>query len=188
MEVSHSDGELVARLLRDDQWAKEALYRRYFPAVWGLACRLVGSSVDAEDVVQDAFAVALQDIRALKAPDRFKAWLLQITVHQAHRRFRRRRMLRTLGIRWGVEDCTLESQALPDSTQEVRVQLAEIDRVLARLPAGDRTAWMLRYVEGYSLPDVADACRCSLATAKRRIARAHRQVQAEICIEELTDD
>ena len=188
MEVSHSDGELVARLLRDDQWAKEALYRRYFPAVWGLACRLVGSSVDAEDVVQDAFAVALQDIRALKAPDRFKAWLLQITVHQAHRRFRRRRLLRTLGMRWGVEDCTLESQALPDSTQEVRLQLAEIDRVLGRLPAADRTAWMLRYVEVYSLPAVADACQCSLATAKRRIARAHGQVQAQICIEELRDD
>ncbi|MGH7439658.1 MAG: sigma factor-like helix-turn-helix DNA-binding protein [Polyangiaceae bacterium] len=55
--------------------------------------------------------------------------------------------------------------------------------MLGTLPTDDRIAWLLRHVQGERLQDVALACGCSLATAKRRIAAAQQVVQ-----EALRDD
>jgi RNA polymerase sigma-70 factor (ECF subfamily) len=69
----------------------------------------------------------------------------------------------------------------------MRAELALLDRMLARLPTKERMAWMLRYVEGCELPEVARMCGCSLATAKRRIAAAHERVAAHVDVRENGD-
>jgi RNA polymerase sigma-70 factor (ECF subfamily) len=58
--------------------------------------------------------------------------------------------------------------------------LAEVYRVLDRLPARERLAFCLRHVDGERLEDVALRCACSLATAKRWIASAQAQLQKEV--------
>lgn len=52
--------------------------------------------------------------------------------------------------------------------------------MLESLPLEERLAWSLRHVEGHALEEVAAACDCSLATAKRRIAAAEANVRARI--------
>ncbi len=61
---------------------------------------------------------------------------------------------------------------------ETRTELAALGRLLGTLPANQRIAWSLRYIEGATLEEVALTCACSLATAKRRIAAAHQRVRA----------
>ena len=63
---------------------------------------------------------------------------------------------------------------------EDRVLLANVYRVLDRVPTAERVAWSLRYVEGVALDEVARLCECSLATAKRRIAAAQAQIHEEL--------
>src|SRR5512138_2802577 len=87
------DEELVRRLGQGDAWAEEALYRRHFAAVFRTALRLLENRADAEDVVQDVFVAAFADSRKLRAPAAFGQWILGITVHRAHRYFRRRKLL-----------------------------------------------------------------------------------------------
>jgi RNA polymerase sigma-70 factor (ECF subfamily) len=50
--------------------------------------------------------------------------------------------------------------------------LAQVYALLCTMPADDRIAWTLRYVERHRLEAVAELTACSLATAKRRIQRA----------------
>jgi RNA polymerase sigma-70 factor (ECF subfamily) len=180
IEPAISDRELVERLAAGDQWAKEALYRRYVRLVWSTALRLVGSRADAEDVVQDTFTEALRDLPALRKFDALRPWLVQIVVHQAHRRFRRRTALRRLGLFRGTLDATLAALAVPTAPPETHAELARVDRALGRIPVAERFAWILRHVEGYSLDEVAESCRCSLATAKRRIAKANGCVERHL--------
>ena len=160
------DPELIERLARGDAWAKEALYRKYVHTIFGLALRLLGQRADAEDVVQDTFAEALRD------------------VHQVHRRFRRRRLLRVLGLERS-EEPALDGFASPAVSAEQRLELRLLAQVLASLPARERMAWSLRFVEGCSLDEVARYCDCSLATAKRRIASAQRVVARHVRIAEV---
>jgi RNA polymerase sigma-70 factor (ECF subfamily) len=172
-----SDAELANRLIAGEPWAREALYRRFVKSVWCTALRLVGNRPDADDIVQDTFVEALRDVDKLRDPARMRGWLLRIAVHQAHRRFRKRKLRRRLGMDRSIEETSLEALAHPGTSTEARAELACIDRVLSRVTADQRFAWMLRHVEGMSLDEVALACDCSLATAKRRIAHTSQHLE-----------
>jgi RNA polymerase sigma-70 factor (ECF subfamily) len=98
-----------------------------------------------------------------------------------HRRFRRRRLLRSLGFDRSEDPAAaLERIAAPDAGPEVRSELASLGRILHVLPIVERIAFSLRHIEGATLDEVASSCGCSLATAKRRIAAAERHVRARI--------
>lgn len=178
------DPELIERLARGDAWAKEALYRKYVHTIFGLALRLLGQRADAEDVVQDTFAEALRDVQQVRDRGALRSWLVSVAVHQVHRRFRRRRLLRVLGLERS-EEPALDAFASPAVSAEQRLELRLLAQALASLPARERMAWSLRFVEGCSLEEVARYCDCSLATAKRRIASAQRVVARHVRVAEV---
>jgi RNA polymerase sigma-70 factor, ECF subfamily len=169
------DAELVQRATEGDPWAEEALYRRYAELVIGTAKRLLGNPDEAMDVAQDSFMTAFEKLSTLRDASTFKTWLMQITVRNVHRRFRRRRLLKWLGLDESDEGA-LESLASPDVPLEVRADLSMLGVVLSGLPPALRLPWMLRHVEGHELTEVAALCNCSLATAKRRIVAADSRV------------
>jgi RNA polymerase sigma-70 factor, ECF subfamily len=171
-----SDAELVKRAVEGDGWAEEALYRRYADLVLGLAKRLLGNRDEAADVAQDAFLMAFEKLPRLRDASTFKTWLMQIAVRYVHRRFRRRRLLGWLGLDASADEASLESLVAVDAPLEVRVELSRLDKVVGKLPPAIRVPWMLRYVEGMELTEVAALCYCSLATAKRRIGAAQARV------------
>jgi RNA polymerase sigma-70 factor (ECF subfamily) len=175
-----ADGDLIERLVRGDQWAKEALYRRYVKVVWRTALHMLGNRADAQDVVQDTFVEAFRDVATLRAHAALRPWLLRISVHQAHRRFRRRKLLRRLGLDRSLDDAPLDTLLHEDASPELRSELRSVERALHGATVAERFAWILRYVDGHSLEEVADASECSLATVKRRLARAQTLVQAAL--------
>ena len=174
------DAELVARVRAGDRSAEEALYRTHVEAVAALAMRLLGRSGDAEDVVQDVFVTALTRIDQLRDGALFRAWLMRITVHDVHRRFRRRKLVRALGLDRGADDAGLTQLAGPQLDVEQRAELAALDRALSRLPTRERIVWMLRHVEGQELAEIASACEASLATIKRWLARANARIAVHV--------
>jgi RNA polymerase sigma-70 factor (ECF subfamily) len=170
--LTASDEELVRRARARDAWAEEAVYRRYAPRILALSKRLLADSAEAEDVTQETFVIAFAGWKKLRDPECLRQWLIQIAVSRVHRRFRRRKLLRVLGFQESDSDASLNALARPDCPQELRAELALIGKALARLSPGERIAWVLRHVEGMSLEETALESGCSLATAKRRIARA----------------
>ena len=170
-----AEHELVARTRRGDRWAEEMLFRRHARRILGLATRLIGDSNEAEDMVQEAFLEAYETLEKLRDDGAFGAWLSRIVVSRAHRRFRRRK-LRSL---WGLipgGDAPLENMLPAGASPEELAELRFIEKVLGRTSGAARTAWVLRHVEGYKLDEVAGACGCSLATAKRRIAHVQSRI------------
>lgn len=178
--VAHSDGELVARALAGEVTARETLYLRHVDYVAGLAAKLLRSVEWAEDVAQDSFVTAFEQLGALRDPEAFRSWLASIAVSFVRRRLRKQRVLRFVGLDTGHDDGALDRLASTDASPEVRAELAALDLVLTELPSDHRIAWMLRNVEGDSLEDVARACGCSLATVKRWISAADAHVTARM--------
>jgi len=165
------DEQLVARVGRGDALAFETLYRRHAAFALNLAVRIQGSTADVEDVVHDAFLRAHERLEDLREGTAFRAWLGSIVVRIVRTRLRRRRLVALLGLA-APEPVDLEAVAAPDADPEARALLAQVYALLQLLPADDRIAWTLRYVDRHRLESVAELTGCSLATAKRRIARA----------------
>jgi len=96
--------------------------------------------------------------------------------------------MRLLGLDRGLDDLPLDALAREDTSAEVRSELLVLDSALKSLSARARVPWMLRYIEGLPLDEVALQCDCSLATAKRRIASAHRMLSRRVAIGEMRDE
>jgi len=172
-EVGHlTDGQLVALAACDEMSAFEALYRSHAPFALNLAVRLQGNATDVEDIVHDAFIRAHSRLGDLRDPGAFRAWLGSIVVRLVRSRLRRRRLMRALGLVESGEPVDLDAIASPSAGPESRALLAQVYAVLRTMDSSDRIAWTLRYVERHRLETVAELTGCSLATAKRRIARA----------------
>lgn len=157
----------------------EELFRTYGQYVAQVALRVLGRDDEVDDVVQEVFLVVMADLDKLRNPLAVRGWLKTVTVRKAYRVLKqrgRRRLWAMLGLASSVETLAADSTSYPLSTQscnpEDRVLLVRIYRLLDELPAHERLAWTLRYVEGEQVETVASLCGCSLATAKRRIAAA----------------
>ncbi len=171
-----ADGELVTRSLQGDRWSRDALYRRHAPYLLAISVRLLSDHREGEEVVQDTFVRAFEQLGSLHDPEALRAWLARIAVSLVRRRLRRGRLLRSLGLDRSPDDASLAALAAPVLRPDDRAELALVDRMLRRVAADLRIAWMLRRVEGLPLAEVANLCACSLATAKRRVAAVDAEV------------
>jgi RNA polymerase sigma-70 factor (ECF subfamily) len=146
-----------------------SLYRRYAPYVAKIGMRILGRRDEIEDFVQDVFVSVHRNLGSLREPGAIKSWLATLAVHEATRRLKRHKLRRWFGL-----DATPDYADIvdADASPEQRALLTRVFHLLDALPAEDRVAWSLRYIEGETMPRVAELCECSLSTAKRRVGNA----------------
>jgi RNA polymerase sigma-70 factor, ECF subfamily len=167
------DASLVEQARAGDDRAFVALFKRYARYVAGIAYRLMGERDEVEDVVQETFTDASMNLGQLRDPGGFKSWLVTICVRRVHKRLARRRRWR-----WFVAEAVHYEPTASDPEQ--RAQLVALYQALESVAVDERVAWVLHHVEGETLPVVAEQCGVSLATVKRRIARAEEKIERRL--------
>jgi len=146
----------------------DELFRQYAVYVGTIAYRILGTRDELDDVVQDVFLRAHRSLRLLRSPGAVASWLATVTVRVSQQRLRTRRLRRWLHL----EEPRSHEPADPGASPETQAAVSAIFRALDRVPTDARVAWSLRYLQGERLERVAELCGCSLAAAKRRIAKA----------------
>jgi RNA polymerase sigma-70 factor (ECF subfamily) len=170
--VGPSDAALVVAARAGEAWAREALFRRYVRAVFGLVHRLMGRDDELEDLVQECFVQALRHLGSLSEPQAFGAWLTSIVVRTTHKVLRRRALARRLGLRRPRDPVDVDSLIARSAPPDVVMELRAVYRIIEELPPLVRTALVLRRVEGMPQEELAAAMGTSVSTVKRLIARA----------------
>jgi RNA polymerase sigma-70 factor (ECF subfamily) len=166
-----SDAALVAALQAGRMEARKVLFDRHADEVERILYRVLGPDSELVDLMQEVFLAALSSIGQLRDPNALSGWLRGIAVNKARKLILRRRRWRF--VRSFAPSELPETEALtagPELSDALRCTYA----VLAELPADERVAFCLRFVDGMELTQVAEACGVSLATIKRRLARAQR--------------
>jgi RNA polymerase sigma-70 factor, ECF subfamily len=167
-----SDAALVVAARGGEEWASEALFRRHAPALNGLAFRLMGRDADVDDLVQETFARAFVSLSRLKEPQAFAAWLRSILVRAAFVTLRRRRLFARLGFGWQSFDVDVDTIVAKAATPDEALELRQVYVTVSELPADLRLALVLRRIEELPLEEIAALTGASIATVKRRVARA----------------
>jgi len=163
---------LVAGVRAGNPGAKAAFFMRYSADVERLVTHLIGPDRELADILQEVFVQALSSLASLRDPEALKPWLLRIATNCARRTLRTRS--RRAWLRF-FADADEEARFEPATAMldaEGRETVRAVYTSLGRMPADERIAFALRYVDGMELTEVAEACSVSLATAKRRISRA----------------
>lgn len=171
------DAELVREAAQGKRAAQHALYLRHCTRVRTRVTRLLGRSAEVDDVLQDTFVEAFRDLQQLLDVERFGSWVCGIAVHQVHRRLRRGRLLRRLGLDSCEPDSGMFEVSDAAASPELLAQVRRLESALSRVSDPRRIAWILRHVEGCSLEETAIQCNVSLATIKRHLAAAEAELQ-----------
>jgi len=172
MSFSGDDTALVAALRENHPGAKAAFFDRYARQVERIITHVIGFDRELVDVVQEVFANALGSIHTLEDAAALKRWLSRVATLTARKVLRTRSRRAWLRLFADSED---EERLEPPAVgleQEVLSALRAVYEVLDGLPADERIAFALRFVEGMELTEVAAATNVSLSTAKRRLKRA----------------
>ncbi|WP_207217779.1 MULTISPECIES: RNA polymerase sigma factor [Sorangium] len=171
------DRALVRALVAGEPWAAAAVWNRHAPKVFRIVARVLGPGADAEDLTQDVFVSVFSKVPGLRDPDALGSFIVSVTLRMLKWELRRRRVRRILHF---AESAELPEQAVEPVDSEAREALGRLYAILDTLNADDRTVFVLRHMEGMSLPEIAEAARVSLATVKRRLSRATELVSSRV--------
>jgi RNA polymerase sigma-70 factor, ECF subfamily len=168
-----SDAATLVRALRAGHpRAATAFYDEHARHVLETLRLLLGADEDIQDLLQEVFIRGFNGIGKLREAERVRGWLTKIAILVAaeqRRLWARRNRLRVLSPEH-THPTHCEQPPL-----DVRRSVYQLCDVVDALPAKERDAFTLRYVEGMTLRAAALACGTSLATFKRRLARAERR-------------
>jgi RNA polymerase sigma-70 factor (ECF subfamily) len=161
--------------LQASQLAAQELQNRFISGnlrrIFLLIYRIVGNVADAQDLTQEAFIKALQRQDQLKDADKAAHWLSRIASNTAIDFLRRNGKVNFCEI-----DSLVEPLSEPSESPEQAVLRSEnrayLEQGLALLTERERTALLLRDVEGLDAEEVAEQMNCSKATVRSHIANA----------------
>lgn len=166
------DAILVERSLDQDTAAFAEIVRRHAPLMRAYVARMVGSLVEADDVVQNAFIVAWRRLETLRDPDALRAWLMRIASHEATAYLRSRRPSAPLE----AAEHAASSAEQPDRAAVRSAQLAALAQVLDGLPEAQRQCWLLREAAGLSYDEIAEQLGIPASTVRGNLARARTSI------------
>lgn len=186
-----TDGELVRRAKGGDAAAFEILIGRHERRVYSLARRITQQEHDAEDVTQQAFLSALENLAGFREEASFSTWLLRITAHAALKIIRKRKGLPTVSLEASTEERDGDgSVPHPEYIADWRQSPEELihqnevqrllDEALTQLDEKHRLVFLLRDVEGFSVRETAEALKLSEANVKVRLLRARLQLREQL--------
>jgi RNA polymerase sigma-70 factor (ECF subfamily) len=169
---------LVHALRENHPGAKAAFFQRYSRRVERIITHVLGFDAELADVLQEVFVSALGSIHSLQEPSAIEAWLSRVAALTARKVLRSRS--RRAWLRRFVDSNEEERYEPAGAALDVegRRAVKAVYAVLGRLPADERIAFALRFVDGMELTEVAAACGVSLATIKRRLQRAEHRFLA----------
>ena len=167
---------LVERARRGDLEAFSELATLAFPRLKGVAFLILRDADHADDAVQDALVAAWRDLRALRDPDAWDAWLHRLLVRTCPRQARRDR-------RRAQADLRVASDPALTRTIHASLDIAERTWVLdelGRIDVEKRTVIVLHYYLDLPMREVAEILDIPYGTAASRLHRGLELLRASI--------
>src|SRR5208283_1652761 len=161
--ANEDDSQLVASILEGDVNAYSTLVLRYQGAIFNLMYRMTDSYEDAGDLAQETFIKAYEQLHRFQRGKKFFPWLYTIGLNHARNFLRHNKRMQWVSL----EDCEIGSELDYPGQQEDKIcaslDCGQLREALNQLPVEYREAVMLRYNEGLSMDEVAEAMTLKLS-------------------------
>ena len=173
-----NDEYLVPLAQHGDRDAFDELATRYCGALLVIAREFVRSSSSAEDVVQEAMLIALHSLKKLREPAKFGSWLYAITRFRAQRVFTEERRVATTDIAELSAAMVVTPSA--EETHLDAERMEEIKRLLEAMKSEYRTVFNLRYLEQWSIDQIATFLALPTTTVNWRLHHARQSLRKSL--------
>lgn len=170
------DAQLVRGAREGDPDAFSTLVERYMRGAYAVALSTVKHHEEAEDVVQEAFMVALQRLEECRDPHRFGGWLMTIVRNRGRNRLRRENLRTT-------DEIPVDASS-PDPGPEREAERSDLrlrlERAVAALPEVQREVVLLHDLEGWKHREIADRLDIPSGTVRSHLHFARKALREEL--------
>ena len=168
---------LVERCRQGDLAAFETIYRTHSGRLYSVACRMLGNPADAEDMLQEIFLAAHRKLDSFRGDSALGTWLYRLATNLCLD------YLRSRASKSGhMTDALDDEPALADAGSrrlaDQTVTKMDLERALAQLPEGCRSAFVLHDVEGLEHKEVAEMLGIAEGTSKSQVHKARLRLRS----------
>ena len=180
---SDSDEALVKRARDGDYAAFEQLFERHRLMVYRFSYQMTHKRDDAEDLVQEAFVRAYQNLHRYRDEAKFTTWLLRIVSNLGTDQARmstRRNNLEQKEAQGALDWMTVGNFENPIANLEQESRQNILRKAILALPDHHRQMIIMRDLEEKEYDEIAEICNCSVGGAKLRVLRARRALRDRV--------
>jgi RNA polymerase sigma factor (sigma-70 family) len=161
-----------------DQKAQFQIYKLYYKAMYNTSLRIVNDTMEAEDIMQEAFLSAFEKIDTYSGTVSFGAWLKKIVINRSLDALgKRKAVFEDIESHIGIRDESSDDSVRND---EIDVKVEEVKEAIDRLPAGYRVILTLYLLEGYDHDEIAEILKISSSTSRSQLSRAKQKLIGEL--------
>ena len=185
-EVDSGEAALIARCVEGDESACADLVAAHQRTVFNLAFHLLGDRDEALDVSQEVFLRVFRTLSRFRGHSALRTWIYRIVVNQARNRqrwWRRRRPADLVSLDDHLQHCgeiEATNEVLPDRLLASKETAVKIWAAMERLPFDQRTALVLREIDGLRYEEIAFSLDVAVGTVKSRLTRARQALREEL--------
>jgi RNA polymerase sigma-70 factor, ECF subfamily len=185
-DVGGRESALVQRCAAGDEVACTELVNEHQRMVIQLAMNLLGDRDEAVDLSQEVFLRVFRTIHRFRGQSSLRTWIYRIAVNQArnrHRFWRRRHRADQVSLDEHLAkhgEFVSEGDATPERVLAQKELAARLQAALDRLPFDQRTAIVLREIDGLSYDEIAFSLGLAIGTVKSRLTRARQALRLEL--------
>ena len=183
--MENLEQEAIRRVLAGDRDAFRILMDRHLPAVLRMTYRITGNGVDAEEAAQEAFLLAYKNLPGFREQATFGTWVYRIAMNCSLNLVERR----SRDLSWNavpldpgaVADSLAVSQTATPEEELLSAETLQLrERAMQVLTSMERTAFVLRHLEGQTVKHIAEALGVPVNSAKQAIFRAVAKLRREL--------
>jgi RNA polymerase sigma-70 factor (ECF subfamily) len=185
-DVGGRESALVQRCAAGDEAACTELVSEHQRMVIQLAMNLLGDRDEALDLSQEVFLRVFRTIHRFRGQSSLRTWIYRIAVNQArnrHRFWRRRHRADQVSLDEHLAthgEFMSEGDVTPERVLAQKELAARLQAALDRLPFDQRTAIVLREIDGLSYDEIAFSLGLAIGTVKSRLTRARQALRLEL--------
>jgi RNA polymerase sigma factor (sigma-70 family) len=170
--------DIIEQCKQNDRSAQLKLYNQYCDGMFAVAMRFVKDSMEAEDIVQEAFIKAFAKLNQYKAEVTFGAWLKRIVINKSIDclKSKKQHLQELEEVHLKVIDDNYQNEWLVDDT----ITLDEIKLAIQKLPDKYRYVVMLYLVEGYDHQEISGILNISEIASRTKLSRGKSKLKEQL--------
>jgi RNA polymerase sigma-70 factor (ECF subfamily) len=167
--------DIIEKCKQNNRIAQLQLYNQYCDGMYTVAMRFVKDTMEAEDIVQEAFIKAFSKLHQYKAEVTFGAWLKRIVINKCIDllKSKKQHMLELDEVHLKVVDTSKDDEWLVDDV----ITLEDVKAAIQTLPEKYRYVLMLYLIEGYDHQEIADILNISQIASRTQLSRGKTQLK-----------
>ncbi len=169
---------IVEKCKQNDRQAQMELYNQYCNGMLIVALRFVKDTMEAEDIVQEAFIKAFSKLEQFKAEVSFGAWLKRIVINRCLDvlKSKRERLIELEEHHLNVVDTDYENEWLVDDD----ITIDDVKTAIEQLPEKYKYVVMLYLIEGYDHQEISEILNISEVASRTQLSRGKQKLQNKL--------